>query len=141
MLLVALISTILLIVLALILYRKLPSSMPIVGGNSCAISAACHISSLSKALLEPDVMGRSDYTDSKGTFVEDDGFLEHEYDELILGSDMSQSLLKWGIVQMPEEWYESHQPVDDGIELAHLSFGSISDDVKPLEEGKTYLCR
>ncbi|KAK7755073.1 hypothetical protein SLS62_002888 [Diatrype stigma] len=138
MLLVALISAILLIFLALILYRKLPSSMPIVGGNSAAISAACHVSPLSKVSPELDAKRTSDYIVTEGTSLEHDGFLEHG--GLTLRSDMSQSLMKWGILQMPKEWYDSHQPVDDGVELAHLSFGDISNDVKP-PEGRTYLFR
>lgn len=139
MLMVVIISAVLLIALTLLFYRKLPSSMPIVGGHSGAISAACHISPLSTALPDPDATDKGESTDVEQTTVGNEGFLEH-YGQ-VLRSSMSQSLLRWGIVRMPEKWYHSFQYVDDRVKVAHLSFGGIVEDVQTPQENELYFFR
>ncbi|KAI0388611.1 hypothetical protein F5Y17DRAFT_452151 [Xylariaceae sp. FL0594] len=51
-------------------------------------------------------------------------------------SKLTQSKLRWGVVQMPPEWYEEYR--DKGHDVGHLSFGVEEDEVRPPVEGEFY---
>lgn len=67
---------------------------------------------------------------------------------------ISRGLLSWGVVRMPDEWYASFSDtipesdggadpgsVSRGYELAHMSFGTPSDNVRPPKDGTWYVFR
>lgn len=74
---------------------------------------------------------------------------------------ISRSLLLWGVVEMPEEWYgrngletgtdSTDDAADDGdndvdpaaqeAQVVHMSFGTLLDRVAAPEEGRCYLFR
>ncbi|KAF6833955.1 hypothetical protein CPLU01_05250 [Colletotrichum plurivorum] len=54
---------------------------------------------------------------------------------------MAFCLLKWGEVEMSEEWYRRFDEASDrnpGLRVRHLSFGTVLDDPKPPTEGYLY---
>jgi hypothetical protein len=127
--------------------KRIPGYMPVVGSNSLAIAAACHVSPLtnvtspdpsSKTNALVDVEGTEGETTalkSDRTTVETKG-LDQQRDRFVR---MSQCLLKWGIVKMPKEWqdqYEPNQSSDGAVE--HLSFGTILDEPREPVNNRWY---
>ncbi|KAI0911442.1 hypothetical protein F4823DRAFT_585781 [Ustulina deusta] len=163
-LLVLLIVTTILVTIPIILsLKKLPPNIAIVGANSQAISAACHASSLSQAVLYTQTQN----IHSDGDEINDDGLTEtqqrqsNEYADMELASMLrnhdtasiegdnasvasnigvlgriARSKIRWGVVKMPPEWYETF--VEDD-EVGHLSFGVEKDEVLPPEPGRWYV--
>lgn len=132
--------------------------MPLVGTDSRAISAACHVSPLSKASKELDdfVVSRDESGGSEvelnglDSVVENQGLMEPETEAgvksklAVVRVEVSRSLLKWGMVRMPEEWYKASDDLADaavhsGAQLAHMSFGTKLDNVEEPKEGNWYI--
>lgn len=132
--------------------------MPLVGTDSRAISAACHISPLSKADggyecsigcqdesggSEVELNGLDLVVENQG-LMESEGEAKGESEFAATRVEVSRSLLKWGIVRMPQEWYhawddlEGHA-VPPETQLAHMSFGTKLDSVEAPKEGSWYI--
>jgi hypothetical protein len=143
--------------------------MTIPGCNSFAISAACHVSSISYAVrnrfVSDENTPRSSRSSSRHpsihttryTAVEEEDWIEDpknanaltpNYSESEIDIDdfdkkkksmfskLAQSKLRWGVVEMPPEWYEEYRFEDHPV--GHLSFGVEDDDVYPPIEGDLY---
>ena len=109
--------------------RKLHGHMPLVGTNSRAIAAACHVSPLSTSEATDSELGSVDLgtagaesevaaaiaTKFTITTTTRDMRNEEEMDyqgmtaEVARLTRISRTLLSWGIVPMPDEWYREHQ--------------------------------
>ena len=132
--------------------------MPLVGTDSRAISAACHISPLSRAGDESegfigcqDESGGSEVElNGLDSTVENQGLMESEsepksHSELALVRvEVSRSLLKWGIVRMPQEWYNASDNLEENAvpseaQLAHMSFGTKLDNAETPKEDNCYV--
>jgi len=115
--------------------RKVHGHMPLVGTNSRAIAASCHVSSLSKVggtetdLINPGsthittigeepqissnaivrMLQRMKTREGKGKEKEEEEMecrdVPPEQERL---TRISRDLLSWDIVKMPEEWYAEH---------------------------------
>jgi len=107
--------------------------MPPIGSDSRAIAAACHVSPLSKAPI-------SEQTDGKGEGYEPVSMAEEEGHNSLLA--VSRSLLSWGVVKMPQDWYDAQEDRRSGPEsrrpVEHLSFGTALDGVKKPIRGRFY---
>lgn len=107
--------------------------MPPVGSDSRAIAAACHVSSRAKASLDDQMTGKGEEHELISTANE-------EGRGTLLA--VSRSLLKWGVVAMPQAWYDAHvnQLIDSESRrvVGHLSFGTSLDDVKRPINGHLY---
>lgn len=107
--------------------------MPLVGSDSRAIAAACHVSPLAKALPEEQA-GR------KGDGYEPVSIADEEGHGGLIA--VSRSLLSWGVVEMPQAWHDSQFNQLNGSEsrqvVEHLSFGTLLDDVKKPIKGHLY---
>jgi len=104
--------------------------MPLVGSDSRAIAAACHVSPLAKAPPE-------EQADGKGDGYEPVSIADEEGHGGLIA--VSRSLLLWGVVEMPQAWYHSQFNQSNGLEnrrvVEHLSFGTLLDDIKkPVKE-------
>ena len=112
---------------------RLPGHMPPIGSDSRDIAAACHVSPLAKAPL-------SEQTDGEGEGYEPVSMADEEGNGRLLA--VSRSLLSWGVVEMPEAWYDAqvHQQNDPEIRrtVGHLSFGTTLDVVKRPIRGRFY---
>lgn len=132
--------------------------MPLVGTDSRAISAACHISPLSKSDDEtdglvgcPDESGGSEVElNGLGPVVENQRLMDSESksrcesEAAVVRTGVSRSLLKWGIVRMPQEWHNAPDDLEEdvvppGAELVHMSFGTRLDNVEVPKEGQLYI--
>lgn len=132
--------------------------MPLVGTDSRAISAACHVSPLSKASKELDdfVVCRDESGGSEaelnglGSVVENQGLMESETEpgveskSAVVRAEVSRSLLKWGIVRMSQAWYKASDDLEDNAtpseaEVVHMSFGTKLDNVETPKEGNWYI--
>jgi len=128
--------------------------IPLVGTDSRAISAACHISPLSKASKELVVCrdesgGCEVELNGLDSALENQGLMKPDTEPGVesksaaVRAEVSRSLLKWGIVRMPQEWYASDDLEDNavpsGAELAHMSFGTKLDNVEAPKEGNSYI--
>ncbi|KAK1850853.1 hypothetical protein CCHR01_06510 [Colletotrichum chrysophilum] len=120
--------------------RVLPGYMPIVGSNSLAISAACHVSPLAKV-----PKGDGNEVDARtwkqdATELQDLLAVANQHQESERSPTGMKSMvlypLKWGDVKMPEDWYSEmgHEANDVG----HLSFGTVADDPQPPKDGRWY---
>ena len=78
---------------------RLPGHMPLVGPDSRAIAAACHVSPFSKAPLDEQKGG-------EGEGYERVSMADEEGHGGLLA--VSRSLLSWGVVKMPQAWYDAH---------------------------------
>ncbi|KAF6800357.1 hypothetical protein CMUS01_15544 [Colletotrichum musicola] len=124
----------------ILLSRKvLPGYMPIVGSNSLAISAACRVSPLAQV---PRSDGDEIGEDTKQTAhkqvdhipTDDTTRRDNELEELVPPAETSPEVeegcsgvgdialhpLKWGEVEMPEDWYTREG--EDSDNVGHLSF-------------------
>lgn len=111
----------------------------VVGSNSLAIAAACQVSPLAK--IPTGLSDRNDEQDTEldvlmPSSTEDPGAEES------LESGGSRNLahyrLKWGEVEMPEEWYGQPEHDQAPERVGHLSFGTVFDDPKAPIEGRWY---
>ncbi|KAI1139810.1 hypothetical protein F5Y05DRAFT_380161 [Hypoxylon sp. FL0543] len=138
--------------------KKLPPNMVNVGNNSFALSAACHVSRLSHAVKRPEDSTESSsildqgaipdgiemqrlnmacqlsqpslasepligYQDQNQERDQEDGGEQSSFQNL------ARSKVRWGIVQMPPEWYAEY--AHEGVVVEHLSFGVREDNVRP----------
>ncbi|KAH6875225.1 hypothetical protein BKA58DRAFT_379442 [Alternaria rosae] len=112
---------------------RLPGYMPPVGSDSQAIAAACHVSPLAKAPLSEQMEG-------KGEGYEPVSMADEEGNSGLLA--VSRSLLSWGVVKMPQDWYDAQVDRRDssgtGRPVEHLSFGTALDGVKRPIRGRFY---
>lgn len=145
---------------------RLPGNTTVVGSESLAISAACHVSVLSMAAhgdsdengsrqdLNRSDIGRvddmSDHIDAEAGGYQVDGHvrllahearISHSFPSTTSTDDqrrlaLSRGRIKWGEVQMPPEWYRQYDGLPEPIR--HLSFGVEGDDVQEPEEGQWY---
>ncbi|KAI1412406.1 hypothetical protein F5Y13DRAFT_180178 [Hypoxylon sp. FL1857] len=147
-LLVLLIASCVLIFIPILLSAKrLPPNMVNIGNNSFALSAACHVSKLSYAVKSPKISNESsrlsDQEDiemqqlmiareSPRSSLASDRLVGHQDQEddgeKSLFRDLARSKIRWGVVQMPPEWYAEH--AHEGVAVQHLSFGVREDDVR-----------
>lgn len=139
----------------------LPGNTTVVGSESLAISAACHVSVRSVAAHDDSDEGNnrqdlnisdtrrvadiSDHIDAEaGGYQVDDHvrLLAHEATSSTTSADdqrrllLSQGRIKWGEVQMSPEWYRQYDGLPEPVR--HLSFGLEGDDVQEPEDGQWY---
>ncbi|KAI0856680.1 hypothetical protein F4860DRAFT_492388 [Xylaria cubensis] len=150
------ISTFLTSLPILLSLKRLPKNIVVPGCNSLAISAACHVSRLSNSVKHQsmdDDTNSSRSTPSSApttpnqtselsydrlihdwieTTVDGVGHNEHEPS---LFRKLAQSKLRWGVIEMPPEWYTKF---GHHSSVGHLSFGVNEDNVSPPVEGKYY---
>ncbi|KAI1740909.1 hypothetical protein F4680DRAFT_418089 [Xylaria scruposa] len=150
------ISTFLISLPVLLSLKRLPWNIVVPGCNSLAISAACHVSRLSNAVKHqsmdddtnssrstpssapttPNQTSESPYDrlihDWIETTVDDVGLKTHEQS---IFRNLAQSKLRWGVVEMPPEWYTKF---GHHSSVGHLSFGVEEDNVSPPTKGKYY---
>jgi len=145
-------ATAMVLILLGLAFRRLPGYMPIVGTFSVLISAACHVSPLVKVhpllyMAESDEPKPS--SGERGNIEEGDREQPERGDEeegspVEPGADLrvkaTQSLLRWGVVEMPPEWLATHQFHDGAqvVEVQHLSFGTGLDGVQDPVDGRFY---
>jgi hypothetical protein len=97
------------------------------------MAAACHVSPLSKIPLNKQTGGKGeDYEPVSIANEEGRGGLPA----------VSRSLLLWGVVEMPQAWYDAQVNQPSGPEghraVEHLSFGTLLDDVNKPFQGHLY---
>ncbi|TDZ32092.1 hypothetical protein C8035_v012335 [Colletotrichum spinosum] len=129
--------------------RPLPGYMPVVGSNSAALQAASRPSPLAK-LPPAAVVAGARSVDTAATVLEMKDLIPPSSPRGSLSSSASATpdhrnlafgLLKWGEVEMPDEW---HSRVGDGWaeqtteRIKHLSFGTVLDQPQPPREGHWY---
>ncbi|KAL5597141.1 hypothetical protein FOBRF1_010934 [Fusarium oxysporum] len=123
--------------------RRLPGDMVIVGSNSLAIAAACHVSKASKV----DISDCSSKTDTSGreTGMELTIYPHHRDEEgddvrtLSVYARIAESKVKWGVVRMEDSFYNELKDEVDVNEIGHLSFGVQDDAVGKPEFQKWYI--
>ncbi|KAI1746565.1 hypothetical protein F4782DRAFT_524082 [Xylaria castorea] len=150
------ISTFLTSLPILLSLKRLPMNIVVPGCNSLAISAACHVSRLSNAVKHqsmdddtsssrstpspapttPNQTSESSYDRLIHGWIETtiDG-VGHSIHEPSLFKKLAQSKLRWGVVEMPPEWYTEF---GHHSSVGHLSFGVEEDNVSPPIEGQFY---
>ncbi|KAI0549189.1 hypothetical protein F4679DRAFT_547804 [Xylaria curta] len=150
------ISTFLISLPILLSLKRLSRNIVVPGCNSLAISAACHVSRLSNAVKHqsmdddinsprstpssapttPNQASESSYDRLIHDWIETtiDGVGHNEY-EPSLFKKLARSKLRWGVVEMPPEWYTEFAHHSS---VGHLSFGVEEDNVSPPVEGKYY---
>lgn len=135
----------------LVLSRKrLPGCATSVGCNSFAISASCHVSSLSKPDPDLDTSPSSTLHECGGSFgawklvanrllmrikMSDNESSSNNSEEKRRGK-IAQSRLKWGVVKMPGEWYHVYD--ESYGKVGHVSFGTTEDEVDSPQDGHSY---
>ncbi|KAI1858864.1 uncharacterized protein JN550_012323 [Neoarthrinium moseri] len=122
---------------------RLPENSIIVGSNSFAIAASCHVSPLSQAdskatddaELETGSERPVDGQNSDDCFA---SAASHGSNELL--TKISQCELKWGVVSVPAGWplNDSDDLEEDAPSVGHISFGTKIDEVSAPEVGKLY---
>ncbi|KAI3317298.1 hypothetical protein HD806DRAFT_527196 [Xylariaceae sp. AK1471] len=135
-------SIVLIFIPPLLGLKTLPSNNTIPGCNSFALSSACHVSRSSRAIRNQTL---SDDTALSGfdpslSLTQDRSEPNLEDDSLDnndpgLFGILAQSKLRWGVVEMPPEWYTENGY--DGS-VGHLSFGVEEDNVSPPINGHLY---
>ncbi len=121
--------------------RKLPGNSVIVGSNSRALAAACHVSPLAKPDTDTEcstsvrddlAAQQSTVASLRGKAPSTDIRADNEHDGSRLGK-LSQSKLRWGVVEMPPRYWASfEQPV------GHVSFGTAQDNIIELLDRAWY---
>ncbi|KAL0939943.1 uncharacterized protein CTRU02_206553 [Colletotrichum truncatum] len=121
--------------------KRLPGYMPVVGSNSLAMAAACRVSPLSKVPTTEYKGGSGEDTELEELVVGSKQSLQTSGDRFACESgEMAYHPLKWGEVEMPQDWYD--RVAIDGQtneRVGHLSFGTVLDDPKPPVEGRFYM--
>ncbi|KAI8949339.1 hypothetical protein F4801DRAFT_603395 [Xylaria longipes] len=142
--------------LILLSLKRLQADSVVPGCNSLAISAACHVSRLSNAVKHqsadedahsskctlspapttPNQTSGSSYDRLIQDWIETtvDG-VGRDIHEPSLFKKLAQSKLRWGVVEMPPEWYTEF---GHHSSVGHLSFGVEEDNVSPPIEGRLY---
>ncbi|CAI0645301.1 unnamed protein product [Colletotrichum noveboracense] len=125
--------------------RSLPGSMPIVGSNSLAMMAACRVSPLSKVPRSSD--DDSEPNNEQDTELEEvvpessmDTSNGSAMSDLVPDKNIALHLLKWGEVDMPDEWYrrvEWQCRTTEGFKP--LGFGTTLDELSTPIEGRWYM--
>ncbi|KAM0553267.1 hypothetical protein ACHAPJ_007557 [Fusarium lateritium] len=123
--------------------RKLPGDMVVVGSNSLAIAAACHVSKSSGPSPSGYVPERGDSENAAGveltTFTR--GKRKQECDSLVssVHATIVERKIKWGEVRMEDSFY--HELEDEtGINgIRHLSFGTEEDRVETPRQREWYI--
>lgn len=145
---------------------RLPGNTTVVGSESLAISAACHVSVLPIATHDDSDEGNnrqdlnisdtrrvadiSDHIDAEagGYHIDDhvrllahEATISHSFSSKNSTDDqqrspLSQGRIKWGEVKMPPEWYRQYDGLPEPVR--HLSFGLEGDDVQEPEDGQWY---
>ncbi|KAI0445163.1 hypothetical protein F4803DRAFT_560452 [Xylaria telfairii] len=132
-------------------FKRLPPNIVIPGCNSLAISAACHVSTLSYNIKCADTSNNnSTLSAPTSSRLRNLGRRHHVGNgayELLGGSDressendlerersdgnrskmLAQRKLRWGVLRMPLEWYTQHGYDPDSV--GHLGFGTLEDGV------------
>lgn len=130
--------------------KRLPGCATSVGCNSFAISASCHVSSLSKPDPELDT-SPSRTLHECGSRLEEwklvanrllmrikmsDNEISSDDSEEERRGRVAQSRLKWGVVKMPGDWYRVYD--ESYGKVGHVSFGTIEDEVDSPKDGHLY---
>lgn len=161
-------STALIFVPPVLGFLRLPPNSLIVGSNSLALAAACHISPLTGQ--RPPHMDAAPPGLKTLTLVAEQAVELQESRRLISSTSppdmsgcltgskqmmhnggtseeecravltkVSQSKLKWGVVRMPEDWGSDYPRRDGGAPVGHISFGTVEDDnVEAPVDGRRY---
>lgn len=124
--------------------RRLPGDMVIAGSNSLVISAACHASIISKVKVdwpsetedEPDAL-TGESNGLIGLYHGEDGSIRSSLsncnvdgkNNLVLAR-LAESKVKWGVVNMPPDFYQEFKEDMEAAYVGHLSFGVEEDDVQ-----------
>ncbi|KAF6829712.1 hypothetical protein CPLU01_07794 [Colletotrichum plurivorum] len=111
----------------------------VVGFNSLALAAACRVSPLAK--IPADLGDRNDEQDAELDELmprSNEGSGAEESLETSGSKNMAHYRLKWGEVEMPEDWYGRPEHAQAPERVGHLSFGTVLDDPQPPVEGRWY---
>ncbi|KAH7233979.1 uncharacterized protein BKA55DRAFT_580583 [Fusarium redolens] len=120
--------------------RKLPGDMVVVGSNSLAFAAACHVPAISSSVSG---IGRRDSgtaCDIEMMTVARDA-RKPECSNLVLLDDMkvTQRRIKWGVLKMEDSFYWELEGEVDVNGIKHLSFGTEEDRVEPPRLSEWYI--
>ncbi|KAF6829472.1 hypothetical protein CMUS01_08147 [Colletotrichum musicola] len=119
--------------------EPLRSPTLVVGSNSLAIAAACRVSPLAK--IPTDLGDRKDEQDAELDELMPRSIADSGAEESLESGgskNMAHYRLKWGEVEMPEEWYGRPEHDQAPERIGHLSFGTVLDDPQPPVEGRWY---
>ncbi|KAF4841974.1 hypothetical protein CGCSCA4_v009105 [Colletotrichum siamense] len=125
--------------------RNLPGFMPIVGSNSLAMMAACRVSPLAKVpKLTNDENMPNDQPDTEleelAPELSRSTHHGNESSDVASVKNIALCLLKWGEVEMPDEWYRHIEwRCRTTEDFKHLSFGTMLDEPATPIEGYWYL--
>lgn len=134
---------------------RLPANSIVVGSNSLAIAAACHVSPLTGKNLpstsgqpsEAEIPDSDDGIELRHLMAPSPGLGDqHGNRTLVPCKDdeerraalrkISQSKVRWGVVRMPTEWADDFNTRENPVE--HISFGVSEDEVEDPVEGHWY---
>lgn len=130
--------------------KRLPGFANSVGCNSFAMSASCHVSKIARPEFELEASPNSSVHglgDSQEAFeliesqlltstdADDDETPSNDSEEGRL-EKVAQSKLKWGVVKMPDDWYQTHNESYGNV--GHISFGTTEDEVENPQDGHWY---
>jgi hypothetical protein len=129
-------------------FKHIPESTPVVGCNSFAIAAACHISPLARpdpglttisGLPTRQQNDESDIELKRPASIARSRSAE-DYDgneSMMKRKRISQSRLQWGVVEMPTNWHEIYKDFKNTV--GHMSFGTVQNDIYKPIEGRYYV--
>ncbi|KAI0180072.1 hypothetical protein GGR52DRAFT_578517 [Hypoxylon sp. FL1284] len=154
------VSCVLITIPILLSLKRLSPNTINIGSNSFALSAACHVSRLSQAATSSDELAASYTTQPSpsnaggiemqelevasqssaaerliGDRVQGDDSAGND-DERSLFKKLARSKLRWGVIQMPPEWYAEYDEHEAMVE--HLGFGVEEDNVQSPVLERTY---
>ncbi|KAI3319830.1 hypothetical protein HD806DRAFT_547722 [Xylariaceae sp. AK1471] len=111
--------------------RRLPLNIVVPGCNSLALSAACHVSRLSHDTAKIGAPGDTTSPSSLASSMPRsssnadssmrDTQLEKSHQPHL--ENLAQRKLRWGVIDMPPEWYTEHGY--DPALVGHLGFGTL----------------
>lgn len=119
--------------------EPLRSPTLVVGSNSLAMAAACRVSPLAR--IPTDLANGSDEQDAELDELLPPANADSGAEEGLETSgskNIAHHLLKWGEVEMPEDWYGRPEHAQAPERVGHLSFGTVLDDPQPPVKGRWY---
>lgn len=139
-LIITVIASVMIIVPIVIARQELPGYMPVVGSNSRAMLAASRVSPVAKI---PAITAAVETELQELISAPDEGASGKSSVNPDAHRNMAFRVLKWGEVEMPEEWHREVGDAGNGREetprIRHLSFGTVLDDPQPPTEGCFYI--
>ncbi|KAF4435891.1 hypothetical protein F53441_13399 [Fusarium austroafricanum] len=116
--------------------RKLPGDMVVVGSNSLAFAAACHVPTTSSSVPKPQVGDSGTAFDVE--LITLSRTRKQECDSLI-DATVAQRKVKWGVVRMDDSFYRELENEVDVNGIKHLSFGTEDDRIDPPRVNDWYI--